>query len=162
MTEEGTDMSTKKENDEQPKKAENKYGKYILSDTIRDSSPVRPMESVPYMFVGENQSPVLKGVSCNVAINTVSVPYMMGDPPHKHEFDEFWYFLSGDARNMRDLGGIVEVALGDEWEKHTITTTSAVYLPAGLVHAPIHVKKVDRPFYFVVILLAPTYSSSTQ
>jgi mannose-6-phosphate isomerase-like protein (cupin superfamily) len=139
--------------------ADTKYGQYVLTDTIRDSSPVRPMATVPYMFVGENQSPLLKGVPCNVAINCVSEPYVMGDPPHKHDFDEFWYFLAGDPRNMRDLGGVVEVALGDEWEKHTITTTSAVYLPAGLTHSPIHVKKVDQPFYFMVILLAPTYSS---
>ena len=139
--------------------AETKYGKYVLSDTISDSSPVRPIPSVPYVFVGENRLPVLKGVNCNVAINCVSEPYMMSDPPHKHDFDEFWYFLAGDPKNMRDLGGEVEVALGDEWEKHTITTTSAVYLPAGLIHSPIHVKKVDKPFYFMVILLAPTYTS---
>ena len=162
MAEKGTNRSTKKEEEEQPKIAETKYGKYILSDTIRDSSPVRPMTSVPYMFVGERQSPLLKGVNCNVAINCVSEPYMMSDPPHKHAFDEFWYFLAGDAKNMRDLGGEIEVALGEEWEKHTITTTSAVYIPAGLIHAPIHVKKVDNPFYFMVILLAPTYSSSKE
>ena len=153
MAEKGSERTNKKEKDE------SKYGKYILADTIKDMPPVRPLTSVPYMFIGENQSPLLKGVNCNVAINVVAEPHMMGDPPHKHLYDEFWYFLSGDARNMRDLGGVVEVALGDDWEKHSITSTSAVYLPAGLLHSPIHIKKVDKPFYFMVILLAPTYMS---
>jgi mannose-6-phosphate isomerase-like protein (cupin superfamily) len=160
MVEKGSGKSSKKEKDEAAKTDTSKYGKYILADTVKNSSPVRPMTEVPYMFVGENQSPLLKGVPCNVAINCVAQPYMMGDPPHRHAFDEFWYFLAGDAKNMQDFGAEVEVALGEEWEKHTIKTTSAVYIPAGLMHAPIHVKRVDKPFYFMVILLAPTYSSS--
>ena len=83
---------------------------------------------------------------------------MMPDQPHSHPFDEFLLFIGSDLKNLRKLGGVVEIGLGDEWEKHTINTTSVVYLPNGLPHAPVNVKKVDKPFLFGHIMLSPSYA----
>jgi hypothetical protein len=60
------------------------------------------------------------------------------------------------------LGGEVEIALGDEWEKHVITTSAIICLPRGVAHCPVYVKRVERPFYFGHLLMASSYGSSAM
>ena len=56
----------------------------------------------------------------------------------------------------------MEVALGEEWEKHVVTTSAVICIPAGVNHCPIYVRKVDRPFYFGHLLLQASYASSAM
>jgi hypothetical protein len=82
------------------------------------------------------------------------------DLPMRHPYDEAFLYLGTDPKDNTDLGGEVEYWLGegDDAEKYTITKSSVVYVPAGLVHCPIYMRKVDRPFLSLVILLAPEWS----
>ena len=136
---------------------ETKYGQYIKREPIRDEEPAPRRKTYPHIHV---DAELLSGydVNCNFALSCVSEPYMMPDQPHSHPFDEFLLFIGSDPKNLRKLGGVVEIGLGDEWEKHTINTTSVVYLPNGLPHAPVNVKKVDKPFLFGHIMLSPSYA----
>ena len=137
--------------------AETKYGQYIKREPIRDEEPAPKRKTYPHIYVDEE----LLGeheVNCNFALSCVSEPYMMPDQPHSHPFDEFLLFIGSDPKNLRKLGGVVEIGLGDEWERHTIDTTTVVYLPSGLPHAPVNVKKVDKPFLFGHIMLSPKYA----
>jgi hypothetical protein len=139
------------------KAAEPKYGKYILREPIKEPTP-KKRAVVPGVNITADLWPGISGINCNFAFQCVSEPYLMPDPPHKHEFDEFLYFLAGNPMNMKDFGAEVEIALGEDWEKHLITTTSIVYLPAGLQHCPINVKKVEKPFFFGHIMLSGKYA----
>ena len=46
--------------------------------------------------------------------------------------------------NLRDLGGEMELWLGDE--KYLLTKSCLVYAPRGLRHCPMIARKVNRPF----------------
>jgi hypothetical protein len=140
---------------------ESKYGKYILTEP-RASFTLPPKKDTQLrnISISDDLIAAIGGISCNFNFMGVVSSHLMMDPPHKHEYDEFLFFIASDPAYAPELGGEVEIALGEEWEKHTITTSSIVCLPRGLQHCPIFIKRVDRPFYLGHILAAPKYSSS--
>jgi hypothetical protein len=78
----------------------------------------------------------------------IAEPFEMVSETHAHDFDQFLLFVGGDMSNMADLGGEVELTLGEEGgklEKFVFTTATAVYIPAGLLHCPLNFKKVNNP-----------------
>ena len=77
---------------------------------------------------------------------------------HEHPYDEVLIFLGSDPDNPHDLGG--EAYLWIEGEKYTIDTSGAVYIPAGTRHCPLGFIRVDRPFTFSALSLAPEYRST--
>jgi mannose-6-phosphate isomerase-like protein (cupin superfamily) len=66
---------------------------------------------------------------------------------HDHEFDEYLVFLGTDPDNPNDLCGEVELWIGGE--KHTLTKSCAVFVPAGVKHAPIYFRRVDKPIWYL-------------
>jgi len=133
---------------------ETKYGKYIITEP--DVSPlpygVRAEERTGYTRArGYINNRVLENAECFTGLIWV---YEMPTPnpwveEHTHPFDEVMFFIGNDPHNIEDLGGEVEIKLGDEI--HTINKTAAVFVPKGLTHAPIWYKRVDRPHIFVGI-----------
>jgi hypothetical protein len=79
------------------------------------------------------------------------------DYPIKLPVDELSLFIGTNPEDPADLGGEVEFWLGEgeEAEKYTITKSSCVHCPAGLVHLPVYFRRVNRPFVFVVIVDSP-------
>jgi hypothetical protein len=75
----------------------------------------------------------------------------MGDGPHEHTYPEVVMHLGIDPFNPLDLGAEVEFCLGPEMEKHVLTTSDAVYLPANFIHGPWIIRKVTRPFIIVTV-----------
>ena len=71
--------------------------------------------------------------------------------PHVHEdADELVGFFSSDPENPYDLGAEIEFTL--DGEAHLITRSTIVFVPAGLVHNPMRILRVDRPvFHFSVV-----------
>jgi hypothetical protein len=135
---------------------ETKYGQYILRNPAKPMG-LKPDKDQPGIVVNAESWPGVSGINCNFAFLVISEPAMMPDPPHKHDFDEFLYFYSTDPKDMNNLGAVVEIALGEEWEKHVIDTAFILYLPAGLMHCPLYIKTVTRPFYFGHIMMTPKY-----
>jgi hypothetical protein len=74
-----------------------------------------------------------------------------GHGPHTHKYPEVLMHLGTDPDSPLDLGAEVEFYLGPEMEKHTLTTSCAVYLPAEFVHGPWIIRRVDRPFIVVTV-----------
>lgn len=78
----------------------------------------------------------------------ISEPFEMISETHAHDFDQFLIFVGGDMKNMPDLGGEVELTLGEEkgkLEKFVFTTATTVFIPAGTLHCPLNFKKVNDP-----------------
>ncbi|MFI0420032.1 hypothetical protein [Spongiactinospora sp. 9N601] len=73
---------------------------------------------------------------------------------HEHVYDEILMFVGNDPNNPDDLGG--EVYMTIEGERHVLTTTSSVFIPAGTKHCPLGFYKVERPFRFFAVALSGT------
>ena len=138
--------------------ADNQYEKYIL----RNAAGVPVLKSRSHTpSVGGRQElwPGITGMGCNFGINSITEPYLLPDPPHKHEFDEYLFFIGGNPLNMGEFDAEIEVALGENWDRYLINSTSIIYIPKGLQHCPIHVKRVGKPFLFGHIMLAGQYTN---
>jgi hypothetical protein len=74
-------------------------------------------------------------------------PLVMIEKAHTHEFDQFLFFISGDSSNFLEFDAEIELGL-DNKTKH-ITTASYVFVPKGMFHCPLIVKRVTKPFVFI-------------
>lgn len=66
---------------------------------------------------------------------------------HTHDFDEVLLFMGGDPDNPGELNGDLELYIEDE--RHLITRSCLVYIPAGVCHCPMNFLRVDRPIFHV-------------
>jgi hypothetical protein len=139
--------------------AESKYGKYIISELKMPK--VEAAWSPPITAAGKNQggrvlyldSDVAEGAFYMECVWVLPRPAgaampgggKVGTEPHTHDYDEVIAFIGTDLNDPYDLGAEVELWLGDE--KHIITRTSLVFIPAGLKHCPLTFLRVDRPVF---------------
>jgi len=65
----------------------------------------------------------------------------MGHGPHEHKSPEAVIHIGTNEEDPMDLGGEVWFYLGPEMEKHIITKSTLVYLPAGFIHSPWVIKR---------------------
>ncbi len=139
--------------------AASKYEKYIKRNIQPAEMPVRITQK---QAITMHKALIQDIGDFGFHFNFVAVlkPHMLADPPHEHTCEEILFFLPTDMNNYPDLGGEVEVALGKEWEKHVINTAAIITIPPGINHAPIYMRRVDRPFYFGHMLMASEYKSS--
>jgi len=130
--------------------AEKKYGKYVKKLSFRDGGPgfYRQVASV---------SGKSFGLDFNIEYGAYWAAGNMGKEPygaHVHDFDQVMFWLGADANDMGELGAEVELCLGEEGEKHMITTTSAVSVPKGLPHFPANITRMDRRFVYIEVSCA--------
>ena len=70
--------------------------------------------------------------------------------PHVHDTDEIIGFFGSNPDDPYDLGGEVEIWLEDD--KHMLTRSCMIFVPAGMKHCPLTVTRVDRPiFHFTTV-----------
>jgi hypothetical protein len=131
--------------------AATKYGKYVIkAPTMKGDFPPLAQRMV---YDG-----LANGGSGNVGIR---YSYFYGPPfqfeePHRHDYDQFLCFL-GTPEDVRDFDAEVEIWLGDEREKHTITESTIVHVPAGLLHCPMNYVRISKPIMLINITLAGEY-----
>jgi hypothetical protein len=78
--------------------------------------------------------------------------------PHTHKYPELFVHLGTDPEHPWDLGAEVEMHVGPEMEKHIITRSTIMCLPANFVHGPWRILKVTRPFIIVTINQSPKHT----
>lgn len=79
---------------------------------------------------------------------------------HVHDYDEVLIWTGNDPHDPHDLGA--ELYFDIEGVRHTVTTSGSVYIPAGTRHCPLGFVRVDRPFRFSALSLAPNYGSAAS
>ena len=78
------------------------------------------------------------------------------DSVFKHPSDELLVFIGGDVDDPENLNAEIELWL--ENDKITLTTTSIVFVPAGVAHGRITVRNVKKPvFHYTCHLNTDTY-----
>ena len=75
---------------------------------------------------------------------------------HTHSFDEMVAFFGTKREDPRDLCGEIELWLEDE--KHLITRSCVVVIPARMKHCPLIVRRVDRPIFHFTVGTGKEYS----
>jgi quercetin dioxygenase-like cupin family protein len=64
---------------------------------------------------------------------------------HTHDTDEIIGFFGGNPEDPYDLGGEIEFWLEDE--KHILTRSCLIFIPAGMKHCPLIMRRIDRPIF---------------
>ena len=149
--------------------SESKYGKYIVTEDLMPPQPaeaVRAMENQAKegkildrtMLLGIQDS-IVPGCSlfagCEILWGLPGGKPVSIEIPHTHDFDEVIGFAGTNRNYPRELGGEIEFLMGGE--KHIITKTAVVSIPANLVHCPINITKVEKPIVFLEISLTSKY-----
>jgi hypothetical protein len=136
--------------------AETKYGKYIIREPLEKGM-------TPMMHIcGEEGCYGAKFPNFPVEVQLLCVTEPLSFPhqPHAHDADEIFFIFGSNPQNYYDFDAEIEICLGEEGEKHIIDTTTIVYIPKGLVHGPIAIKRVDKPFQWMHVLFTPKYDMS--
>ncbi len=81
------------------------------------------------------------------------LPGMASDKPtvetHSHSFPEIITFFGTNYDDLHDLGGEIELWLEDE--PIVMNRSFLAFVPAGMNHCPLIIRRVDRPiFHFTV------------
>jgi hypothetical protein len=92
--------------------------------------------------------------------NLITKPWIMEPEPHSHDFDQVWHIFGADSSDISDFRAEIEMSLGAEGQKYTITTPKIVYVPAGLVHCPVNFKKVEKPIIWLNMAFTDAYTQT--
>lgn len=137
--------------------AESKYGKYIVSDLKAPFSEeynneyAKWAKRVLWMDDKVVDGAFQMNVSWYLKAHTGETPLAA----HTHDPNEIIGFFGNNHEDPYDLGGEVEIWLEDE--KHIITRSSLIYIPSGMKHCPLILRRVDRPIFHFSVVTAGTW-----
>lgn len=80
--------------------------------------------------------------------------------PHRHDESEIIGFFSSDPDNPNELGAEIEFWLEDE--KYIITKSAMIFVPGGMKHCPLIIRRVDRPVFHFSVLNSGTYVAKSD
>ena len=130
---------------------EAKYGKHIITRVKSDLKAPSYRDDAAEIAAGNHtrllylDDEVIKG-----AFYVECVWYWRGSErsivgAHTHAFDEVIAFLGTNREDPQDLCGEVELWLKDE--KHILTKSCLLFVPKGMKHCPLIIRRVDRPIF---------------
>lgn len=132
--------------------AESKYGKHIITELklgarpeVHKQGPPGKQDHTQVLYLDDE---VIKGafyVECVWIWPGPFYPAEAESSPHSHDFDEVVTFFGTNAEDPYDLCGEIELWLEDE--KHVLTRSCMVFVPKGMKHCPLIIRKVDRPIF---------------
>jgi len=141
--------------------AETKYGKYFISGVPPDH-PLAPRQVIASitgdLFKDSHQYFVRWVQVTPLGMPGATSWEQVGHGPHMHKTPEVVMHLGTNPDDPMDLGGEVEMCMGPEMEKHIITRSTVVYIPANFVHAPWTIRKVTRPWIFITVCQEPHHT----
>ena len=133
--------------------ADTKYGKYIIKEPLEKGM-------APSLHICAEEGcagAAFPSFPVEVQLLCITEPLEFPHPPHVHDADEIFFIFGSNPLNYYDFDAEIEITLGEEREKHIVNTTSIVYIPKGLLHAPIAIKKVNKPIQWMHVLFTPKY-----
>lgn len=130
--------------------AKSTYGKYIVTEPKKDivvpswGGSLSTERSTRMMYL---DSEVIKGafyVECVWFWPTEEEDTSSPDP-HTHDYDEVIGFFGTNRDDPRELGA--EIELWIDGEKNLMTESFLAFIPAGIVHCPLKILRIDRPVF---------------
>ena len=139
--------------------SETKYGKNIISG-IPDELKVQFTMREKTLEGEPDKTILFTSGEYNPGVNFVTAGWVqkesVNNTIHDHSYDEYLGLFGSDTDHPEDLCGEIEFTLGGE--KHTITKSCMIFIPAGVSHGPINNKKVDKPIFYIATTPTTSYS----
>jgi hypothetical protein len=126
------------------------YNHHLVKAPVQTAHQGPPISTMSFLFSEY-------GVNASCILVPVLQPRLMEEQPHKHDFHQFLCFTGSNPLNIGDFDAEIDVWLGEEGEKHTITSPTILHYPPGLVHNPLNYKKVGKPVFHFDIFFAKEY-----
>ena len=141
---------------------ETKYGKYFVRKPVFPELAHAAEVSAGKEVTGKSKGAVFMDKNLVASSNSTLMFMWIFEIPHpnptvvkhSHPYDELLFFVGTNPDDPQDLGGEIEVEMGDE--KHVIDTTTSVFVPKGLEHTFI-CKRVSRPQIMIAFYLHGEY-----
>jgi hypothetical protein len=133
--------------------AETKYGKYIIREPLEKGM-------APMLHICGEEGCVgapFGNFPVEVQLLCISEPIAFPHPAHSHDADEIFFIFGSNPLNYYDFDAEIEIHFGEEGEKHIVDSTSIIFMPKGLIHGPIAITKVNKPFQWMHVLFTPKY-----
>jgi len=157
---------------------EGEYGKYILQDIILPPAVGNPESEKQYFGIGRRRilwidSNNMQGA--NFQMNSTWIVHADREIhraeeaagkvdtrglTHCHDTDELLSFLGSNPDDTSDLGGEVEFYI--EGEKHLLTKSTYIFLPAGVKHSPLYINRLDRPIFHFSLVFGANYHMNLE
>ncbi len=129
-----------------------KHGKYIV-ELKRGFSIFKEITAPQLACMGDKH---LDGAKFCIGVSYIDVPMKMVDESHKHDFEQYIFFLGGDSTKIDEFDAEIEFGLDEKINK--ITYPACIHIPSGTMHGPLDITKVKKPFVFIDIVLNNTPS----
>jgi hypothetical protein len=154
--------------------SKSKYGKYVISELKLASklSPPRqgpdpyyiprPDEGGRIQLLYLDKEIVENGLyaECVWIMPGGKLPHTAESTPHWHDFDEVITFIGNNVEDPYDLGGEIEIWL--EGEPQRLTRSSLLFIPRGMRHCPLIIRRVDRPIFHTAMGTGGIYLHHTE
>ena len=130
--------------------AKTKYGHFMKNFSFKDYGPGDFRQ-------GTKMAGDFLGYDVCIEYGTFYAAGKMGKSPNEavaYDYDKVMIWMGTDTYDMGYLGAEVELCLGEEKEKHMITTATAVALPKGSPHLPADITRMDDRFIYMTVSLA--------
>ena len=124
---------------------ESKYAKFIITESLaeehgyEEKDPPDVHSAMAYL-----DGAIINGAPY-VETHWFHKPTKYSPKQHTHDFDEVLAFMGGDPGSPMEMNGEVELYIEDE--RHVLTKSCLVYIPAGTRHCPMNILRADRPIF---------------
>ena len=99
----------------------------------------------------------LPGATATIGWQLFTAPVCWETIPHVHKYDEFLIFLGATLPDLcTTYDGEVDLWIGKELEKHTISSATVVFIPKGVLHCPLNFRVIRKPMLFHALYLGPS------
>lgn len=126
-----------------------KYGKYVIKESYVKYHQLENVTVTPQQLMAD----------CIITHQVFYRPEMIVGFPHKHDFVEIIACLGTNPMNCREFDAEIEWCLGEEKEPHIINVPTVISMVKGLYHGPIEIKKINKPFIFLEVMLTSSYGA---
>lgn len=137
---------------------ETKYGKYIITEMKKPGYDFPQDERSVFLWSDDE---IVKGafyMECVWFWSSGKHPPTVADTLHSHEWDEIIAFFGTNPEDPYDLCGEVEIWLEDE--KHVLTKSFLIFVPAGMKHSTVRIVRLDRPIFHIATGPSTTYTKA--
>jgi len=135
-----------------------KHGKYVLELKTGFSGAHKEIEYPQWAVMGDKD---LNGVQFSIGTSLLTKPFLMIDKAHSHDFNQILFFINSDPKKVTDFDAEVEMTLVETSKtvKHLINYAACVNVPAGTIHGPLNIRKVNKPIIFIDVTLTHGFST---